>query len=55
LRCLDVYDVFQQHARNGEALYYEDDMHLNPYGNAIMAEALAEWLQQQGFLEQNRG
>ena len=53
LQCFDVYDVFQQHAANGEALYYEDDMHLNPYGNLILAEALAVWLSEQRLVEQN--
>jgi hypothetical protein len=53
LQCFDLYEVFQQHAANGEALYYDDDMHLNPYGNTILAEALADWLAQQGMAEQN--
>lgn len=44
LHCFDLYDIFQEYAQNGEALYYADDMHLNPYGNAILAQALADWL-----------
>ena len=45
LNCFDAYDVFVDHANNGEALYFSDDMHLNPYGNQILAEALATYLQ----------
>lgn len=45
LNCFDAYDVFIEHATNGEALYFSDDMHLNPYGNQILAEALATYLQ----------
>jgi hypothetical protein len=42
--------VFQERARNGEALYYVDDMHLNPYGNLVLAEALTTWLHRDGIL-----
>lgn len=44
LNCFDAHDVFIEHANNGEALYFSDDMHLNPYGNQILAEALASHL-----------
>jgi len=44
LTCFDAYDVFVEYANNGEALYFQDDMHLNPYGNQILAEALAAFL-----------
>lgn len=50
LRCYDLYEVFQERANNDEALYYVDDMHLNPYGNTVLAEALAVWLQADGLL-----
>jgi hypothetical protein len=40
LQCLDPIEEFRQYAENGEALYFSDDMHLNPLGNRI----LAEWL-----------
>ena len=53
LQCFDLYDVFQEHAANGEALYYEDDMHLNPYGNTILAQTLADWLGEQEIIERN--
>jgi hypothetical protein len=45
LACYDPYDAFVERARNGEALYYSDDMHLNPHGNAVLAELLQNWLQ----------
>jgi lysophospholipase L1-like esterase len=50
LRCYDLYDVFQERAQRGEALYYVDDMHLNPYGNVVLAEALAVWLREDGII-----
>ena len=55
LRCYDLYDVFQERANNGEALYYVDDMHLNPYGNLVLAEALAVWLREDGILAADGG
>lgn len=45
LNCFDAYDIFVEYANNGEALYFSDDMHLNPYGNQILAEALAIYLE----------
>lgn len=44
LRCYDAYDVFIERAQAGEALYFMDDMHLNPHGNAVLATALRAWL-----------
>lgn len=44
LRCFDPLETFQARALAGEALYYEDDMHLNPHGNAVLAGALHAWL-----------
>lgn len=40
LTCIDPLPEFQQRALSGEALYYADDMHLNPQGNAALAEIL---------------
>jgi hypothetical protein len=45
LTCHDAYPVFAERAANNEALYYEDDMHLNAYGNLVLAEALMAWLE----------
>ncbi len=40
LTCWDAYDALRPPALAGEALYFVDDMHLNPNGN----RALAAWL-----------
>lgn len=53
LLCYDPIDVFQVRAQANEALYYTDDMHLNAYGNAVLATALADWLTEQELLSQN--
>ena len=45
LTCYDAYEVFLERAEKGEALYYSDDMHLNPYGNLVLSEALVVWLE----------
>jgi hypothetical protein len=50
LVCYDAYDAFIERAVDGEALYYSDDMHLNPYGNLVLSEALAVWLGEDGYL-----
>lgn len=41
LRCYDAHDMLLARALADEALYYEDDMHLNPHGNAVLAAWLA--------------
>jgi len=46
LDCYDLYAPFAERALAGEALYYSDDMHLNPHGNAVMAAALTNTLQE---------
>jgi hypothetical protein len=53
LRCYDLFSVFKERAENGEALYFSDDMHLNPYGNSVMAEALSVWLNEDGILPED--
>jgi hypothetical protein len=50
--CLDLLPGLQEHALQNEALYYTDDMHLNPHGNAVTASLLADWLGEQGLLPQ---
>ncbi|MCA9911865.1 MAG: hypothetical protein KC496_00885, partial [Anaerolineae bacterium] len=50
LRCYDPTEMLREHAVAGEALYYSDDMHLNPHGNAILAEDFAAWLAQNDLL-----
>jgi hypothetical protein len=44
LTCIDPLPQFKERALNGEALYYADDMHLNPEGNAALAEILEDAL-----------
>ncbi len=44
ITCFDAYSALVEVANEGEALYFSDDMHLNPYGNQVLAEALADWL-----------
>lgn len=44
LECLDPTDALTQRALTGEALYYADDMHLNPAGNDALARIIAEYL-----------
>jgi hypothetical protein len=50
LTCLDLLPGLQEHALLNEALYYEDDMHLNPHGNAVVAELLNNWLREENLL-----
>jgi len=42
LTCLDAYDALRPPALRGEALYFVDDLHLNPNGNRALAAWLAE-------------
>ncbi len=44
LACYDAFDALVADALAGEALYYEDDMHLNAAGNALLARWLADVL-----------
>jgi lysophospholipase L1-like esterase len=41
LTCIDPTDAFTARALEGDMLYYRDDMHLNPRGNALLAEIVA--------------
>lgn len=40
LECIDPLAAFQERAQAGEALYYSDDMHLNPVGNRYLAQII---------------
>lgn len=44
LPCFDAADAFSQPEAVTTALYYPDDMHLNPNGNRVLAQALLPWL-----------
>lgn len=48
--CFDPLDSLKEYALDGEHLYYTDDLHLNPYGNEVFAQLVAEWLDEQGLL-----
>ncbi len=44
LTCIDLLPILTPYAEAGEQLYYTTDIHLNPRGNEVLAEALAAWL-----------
>lgn len=44
LTCIDLLPVLTEYADAGEQIYYTTDMHLNPRGNAILAQTLADWV-----------
>ncbi len=51
LRCYDLLPDLQAYERRGEHLYYTEDMHLNPQGNAVVAELVQSWLDDLGLLK----
>lgn len=51
LTCLDTLDALQESARRGEHLYYTEDMHLNPNGNAVLADLVIAWLRDLGLVD----
>ncbi|HEX2623129.1 MAG TPA: hypothetical protein VHL11_23375 [Phototrophicaceae bacterium] len=50
LTCYDLLPDLQTYARQGDLLYYPDDMHLNPHGNVVVEELIQKWLDGLGFL-----
>jgi hypothetical protein len=50
LLCYDPMPYFQAQATQGYLLYYEDDMHLNAFGNSMLAEDLAAWLKKRNLV-----
>jgi hypothetical protein len=42
----DLKAAADRYAEQDELLYYADDMHLNPRGNAVVAELIQNWLDQ---------
>lgn len=50
LTCFDALPHLQLRAQWGEHLYYTNDMHLNPHGNAVLSELVWGWLGGQGLL-----
>ena len=53
LTCLDLLPILQAYAEQGEHLYYTDDMHLNPRGNAVVAGEIEGWLDRIGYIPGN--
>ncbi len=53
LVCLDLLPKLQEQA-NGQ-LYYPADQHLNAQGNRVVAAAVAEFLEAQGFIQAQSG
>jgi len=51
LTCFDVTPVLTQHANAGEQVYWPSDIHLNPAGNAILAQAVDDFLKAQGLVK----
>ena len=49
LLCHDATADLTAAAGRGEALYHQDDMHLNAAGNALLADSLARWLRDEGL------
>jgi len=54
LTCFDLLPVFKEHAEQGELLYYTEDMHLNPHGNDVLAQAIYDYLEHNGLLQKSR-
>jgi hypothetical protein len=50
LTCFDALPGLREHARQGEHLYWTDDPHLNPHGNAVLAQLMQQYLDEQGLL-----
>ena len=44
LTCFDALDALRERAQDGSLLYYEDDLHLNPLGNQVLAELVGDWM-----------
>jgi len=54
LICLDMLPIFAEYAQQGELLYYTEDMHLNPRGNEILAQAVHTFLQHNDLLQKSQ-
>jgi hypothetical protein len=48
--CLDLYPVLRSQADHAEQMYYSDMPYLNPAGNRVVAQAVAEMLVGQGLI-----
>jgi hypothetical protein len=50
LLCFDPLPLLQDYAQQGQLLYYSDDLHLNPLGNAVLSPLIWRWLGGHGLL-----
>ena len=50
LTCFDALPRLREYAASTPLLYYADDLHLNPTGNAVFAEVVWRWLGGLGLL-----
>jgi hypothetical protein len=50
LTCIDMLPILRDYALRDVPLYYADDMHLNPTGNAVLAAEVERWLTEIGYL-----
>ncbi len=48
--CLDATGPLTSAAREGKQIFYKEDNHLNPAGNAILADVVWHFLVEQGFM-----
>lgn len=50
LTCFDAEAALKAASAGGAHLYYKDDMHLNPAGNRVLADAVAAFLDERGIV-----
>jgi hypothetical protein len=50
--CLDLTPALQEALANGQTVYHAFDFHLDASGNVVMAQAVADYIQSQGWLAQ---
>jgi hypothetical protein len=48
--CLDMTPILVSHANQREMVYWPDDIHLNPSGNKIVADAMWEFIAQHNLM-----
>jgi SGNH hydrolase-like domain, acetyltransferase AlgX len=48
--CLDALPAFQEAIRDGETIYYALDFHLNDSGNRVLAQAIQDYIAENGLL-----
>jgi hypothetical protein len=52
LGCLDLLSEFREDWSSGEPGTFYDHCHLTPHGNGVVADAVAEWLDDQELVPQ---